>query len=73
MLTDENGVRLKTPSKLDTVTPPQVMIEEEKTQDADDPFLVGWDGDKDHLDPRAFSGVRKWFYVAVVAVGSLLV
>ena len=34
--------------------------------------LVEWD-ENDPLDPRNFSKARKWFYVAVVATGSLLV
>jgi len=73
MSSDDNEPGLKTSSELDTPTPPQIIRDEEKQQDAGQSFLVGWDGDNDYLDPRAFSAVRKWFYVAVVAVGSLLV
>jgi hypothetical protein len=36
-------------------------------------YLVEWDGDSDPLDPRNFSPWRKWTYVAVVSMGSLLV
>jgi hypothetical protein len=45
----------------------------EKHQDPSEQYLVDWDGDNDPLDPRTFSAARKWFYVAVVAMGSLLV
>jgi hypothetical protein len=51
----------------------KIIRDEEKQQDAGQSFLVEWDGDNDPLDPRTFSVARKWFYVAVVAVGSLLV
>lgn len=47
--------------------------EEKQQQDTPLSFLIEWDGDNDPLDPRTFSPARKWFYVTVVAVGSLLV
>ncbi|KAF2124243.1 MFS general substrate transporter [Dothidotthia symphoricarpi CBS 119687] len=47
--------------------------DEEKQREADQSFLVEWDGDDDPLDPRTFSAAKKWSYVAVVAMGSLLV
>lgn len=60
-------------SKSDTTDRLNMIRDEEKQQDAIQSSLVGWDGDNDPLDPRTFSAARKWFYVAVVAVGSLLV
>ena len=51
----------------------KIIRDEEKQQDADQSFLVDWDGDNDPLDPRTFSAARKWFYVTVVAVGAVLV
>jgi len=46
---------------------------DEKQHEPEPSYLVEWDGDSDPLDPRNFSKARKWFYVAVVATGSLLV
>lgn len=60
-------------SSPDSASPSRRVSDEEKAQEAPKSFLVEWDGDKDPLDPRAFSPLRKWFYVAVVAMGSLLV
>ncbi len=57
----------------DTTYPLQIIRDEEKQQDAGQSFLVEWDSDNDPRDPRTFSAARKWFYVAVVAAGSLLV
>ncbi|KIW32676.1 uncharacterized protein PV07_04205 [Cladophialophora immunda] len=57
----------------DSMNPSRRASDEEKAQESPQSFLVDWDGDKDPLDPRTFSTARKWFYVAVVAVGSLLV
>ncbi|KAJ6035943.1 MFS general substrate transporter [Penicillium herquei] len=45
----------------------------EKLHDLPQSYLVEWEGNDDPLDPRTFSPARKWFYVAVVAGGSLLV
>lgn len=73
MSSDENKRRLKASSKSDATNPPKIIRDEEKQQDAGQSFLVEWDGDNDPLNPRTFSAARKWFYVAVVAVGSLLV
>jgi hypothetical protein len=70
MSSDESGRGLKASSETD---PPKIIRDEEKQQNAGQTFLVEWDGDNDPLDPRTFSAARKWFYVAVVAVGSLLV
>ncbi len=66
----ERGLKTSTDIHL-----PRIVRDEEKQQqqDAGQSFLVEWDGDDDPLDPRTFSAARKWFYVAVVAVGSLLV
>jgi hypothetical protein len=50
-----------------------VQDQEKQVQEPEASFLVQWDGDNDPLDPRTFSAARKWFYVTVVAVGSLLV
>ncbi|KAG9776909.1 MFS general substrate transporter, partial [Aureobasidium melanogenum] len=60
-------------SSPDSANPSSRVSDEEKAQESAQSFLVNWDGDKDPLDPRTFSAARKWFYVAVVAVGSLLV
>lgn len=73
MSSDENERGLKASSKSDTTNPQKIIRDEEKQQDAGQSFLVEWDGDNDPLDPRTFSAARKCFYVAVVAVGSLLV
>lgn len=71
MSSDVSERGLKASSETD---PSRTMRDdEEKQQDAGHSFLVEWDGDNDPLDPRTFSAARKWFYVAVVAVGSLLV
>lgn len=70
MSSDESERGLEASSKTDL---PKIIRDEEKQQDAGQSFLVEWDGDNDPLDPRTFSAARKWFYVAVVAVGSLLV
>jgi hypothetical protein len=43
------------------------------TPPREDEFLVGWDGDKDPLNPRILPLLRKWFIVIVVSLGSLLV
>ncbi|KIN05445.1 hypothetical protein OIDMADRAFT_39676 [Oidiodendron maius Zn] len=73
MPSDENELGRKATSELDAANPLEVISDEEKQQEAGQSFLVEWDGDNDPLDPRNFSAARKWFYVAVVAVGSLLV
>jgi hypothetical protein len=77
MSTDENerGLKVAESESLDTNTsPPDIIGDEEKQQQKTSQLiLVGWDGDNDPLDPRTFSAARKWFYVAVVAMGSLLV
>lgn len=70
MSSDESTRGLRASSETD---PPNIIRDEEKQQDAGHSFLVEWDGDNDPLDPHNFSTARKWFYVAVVAVGSLLV
>jgi hypothetical protein len=49
------------------------MSDEETKKEVEQSFLVEWDADHDSLDPRNFSAARKWFYVTVVASGSLLV
>jgi hypothetical protein len=46
---------------------------EEKQHNTELSYLVEWDGEDDPLDPRNLSTARKWFYLAVVAMGSLLV
>jgi hypothetical protein len=50
---------------------------EEKTEPATSPattdFLVGWDGDNDPMNPRSLPLARKWLYVVIVSVGSMLV
>jgi hypothetical protein len=73
MSSDEIERGLKAPSDSDTASPQNIIRHEEKQQDPGQTFLVEWNGDNDPLDPRTFSATRKWFYVAVVAVGSLLV
>jgi hypothetical protein len=45
----------------------------DKDEDIDPSTLVEWDGDTDPLDPRTFSAAKKWYYVAVISTGSLLV
>lgn len=36
-------------------------------------IIVGWDdGDNDPLNPRSFPALRKWWYVAVVSISSML-
>jgi hypothetical protein len=65
MSSDKN----KASSELSTSNPSDIERDEARQQ----PYLVEWDGDSDPLDPRTFSSARKWFCVAVVAVGSLLV
>jgi hypothetical protein len=55
-------------------SPPPSTNNGEKSEAGNSPsILIEWDGDKDPLDPRTFSAARKWFYVAVVSTGSLLV
>lgn len=71
MLTHEE--KREAESSTDRTSPSSPVTDEEKAQQAPETFLVDWDGDKDPLDPRIFSPLRKWFYVAVVAMGSLLV
>ena len=72
MSSDESERGLKASSSKSDITDPLKNIhDEEKQQDAGQSFLVEWDGDDDPLDPHTFSAARKWFYVAVVAVGSL--
>lgn len=73
MSSDENEPGQNASFELDATNPLEVIRDEEKQQDAGQSFLVEWDGDNDPLDPRNFSATRKWFYVAVVAMGSLLV
>lgn len=73
MFSDENERELEASSKSNATNPSKTIQDGEKQQDAGQSFLVGWDGDQDPLDPRTFSAPRKWFYVAVVAMGSLLV
>ena len=68
----ERGLEVSS-SKSHTKDPLKIVRDEEKQQDTGQSLLVEWDGDNDPLDPRTFSTARKWFYVAVVAVGSLLV
>lgn len=59
---------------LDHTSPSGHASDIEKTSEPQlQSFLVAWDGDHDPLDPRAFSPLRKWFYVTVVAMGALLV
>ncbi|KAF4637041.1 hypothetical protein G7Y89_g1039 [Cudoniella acicularis] len=72
---NERGLKVAESESSDTNTsPPNIIRDEEKQQqETGQSFLVGWDGDNDPLDPRTFSAARKWFYVAVVAIGSLLV
>lgn len=60
-------------SKFDAIHAPPVLRDNEKQQDTEQSYLVDWDGGNDPLDPRTFSSAKKWFYVAVVAMGSLLV
>lgn len=52
---------------------PNIITNKEGEQEIGQSILVEWDGDDDALDPRTFSAARKWFYVAVVSTGSLLV
>ena len=51
----------------------QTATSSEKPEEAEQTFLVEWDGENDPFDPRTFATTRKWAYVAVVAIGSLLV
>ncbi|KAK5988546.1 Efflux pump atB [Cladobotryum mycophilum] len=58
---------------------PKMALGEEKQQqqqqqqDPSKEYLVEWDGDNDPLDPRTFSATRKWLYLIIVSMGSLLV
>lgn len=70
MLSSENG---RATSMLDATDTQIIVRDDEKQQKTDEAYLVKWDGVNDPLDPRTFSAARKWFYVAVVAMGSLLV
>ncbi|EHK96626.1 putative drug/proton antiporter YHK8 [Glarea lozoyensis 74030] len=73
---NERGSKAAEAESLDTTTNPEnVTGDPEKQQDnkIGHSILVEWDGDSDPLDPRTFSSSRKWFYVAVVSTGSLLV
>lgn len=55
------------------IIPSEQDGDEKNVPEAPQSFLVDWNGDKDPLNPRSFSPCRKWFYVAVVSQGSLLV
>lgn len=52
---------------------PRRSTDGEKAPEPSKSYLVEWDGENDPLDPRTLSAARKWFNVAVVAMGSLLV
>lgn len=44
------------------------------TGDTDgEPFLVGWDGDADPMNPRSMSKLRRWIIVLIVSSSSLCV
>lgn len=73
MSNNENARGLESSSLPDTTSPPSIIRDEEKQSDTGQSFLVEWDGSNDPLDPRAFSAAKKTFYVAVVALGSLMV
>lgn len=60
-------------SKSASTIQPEARDEEKQQSDSKQSFLVEWDGDNDPLNPRTFSAARKWFYVAVVAIGSMMV
>lgn len=47
--------------------------EKQEPQQPSESFLVEWDGDKDPLDPRTWAPARKWFYICLVATGSMMV
>lgn len=51
----------------------QTAARQKTPEELEKSFLVEWDGDNDALDPRNFSTARKWMYVVIVAMGSLLV
>lgn len=38
-----------------------------------EPFLVGWDGDADPMNPRSMSTFRRWIIVLIVSSSSLCV
>jgi hypothetical protein len=60
---------------LDTAINGSVSDEEKQAPDitSDRNFLVEWDdGDNDPLNPRSIAVLRKWWYVIVVCMGSLL-
>jgi hypothetical protein len=72
---NERGLKAAEAESLNTTTSPEnINGDLEKQEDKPtQSVLVEWDGDSDPLDPRTFSSSRKWFYVAVVSTGSLLV
>jgi hypothetical protein len=60
-------------SLMDKTSTTRTENDTEKGSEAAQSSLVDWDGDNDPLDPRTFSPIRKWIYVGVVSMGSLLV
>lgn len=60
-------------SEANAGSPNIISDNKEEQRESSPSILVGWDGDHDPLDPRTFTAVRKWSYVAVVSMGSLLV